>query len=221
MEKIKTGSQPERDNPYSPKDLKSQAILNAFDTIDLDEKRELLSELFKRAKMVNANTPNNISPDFIRWICSGKRVEWKQEDVERAWEMWNFLYRRTRGGALHNAHTIRQYVIIWNANHYGNYEYEHEPDKFYDSRDEDEYEHPLGTMTIEKTRESFFKLVLEKYTPDEFDINLNVDPDSDDDVIGFMDYIEKGTSFADFRKILESPDVGGYEHDLVPDPRFK
>lgn len=216
-----TREQPERAESYSPKSLKAKTLLSVFDTLDLEERRDLIPSLLKKAKILNKHTIDNTSSDFICWICSGKQKEWKQEEVEKAWEMWNFLYRRASGGILFGHEGI-QYAVIFNCYYSWNEDYgnDHERDKFYDDREKGRVWNNYQGVAIELSRELFFKKILERFTPDNLKINLGITGDTSEDSI-FMWFIEDGISFADFQKTLENPVTGGYEKDIVSDPRFQ
>jgi len=192
--------------------------LTVFKTLDLEEKRALIPELFSESKIVNGDTINNVSPDFIHWICSGKRKQWKQEDVEKAWEMWNFLYRRVSGGSLYD-NWLGKYACVWNSDYIDFDENEIETNKFYDRRDyENSDENSDEIITVEITRDSFFTIVLKEVNPDSLDIGHDID-----DLGGgerwdrFLKHVDDNR---DFRETL-SKDPANYKFDLVPDPRSK
>jgi hypothetical protein len=220
MEKAQQDKQPEMDEQYSIKSLKVQTILSVFETLDLEERRDMIPVLLKKAKIINKHTIDKTSSDFVRWICSGERKEWKQEEVERAWEMWNLLYRRASGGILFGYGGV-QYAVIFNHYHSWNEDYDndHERDKFYDDREKGRVWNNNQGVAIELSRELFFKKILEQFTQDNLKINLGTNDDTFEDS-DFIWFIYDELSFADFEKTLENPVTGGYESDIVSDPRL-
>lgn len=193
------------------KTLKRYTILKTFETLDLVEQQDIIPELLKIAKVVNGYALNHVSPDFIRWICSGRIKEWSQEDVERGWEMWNFLYRRAEGGSL-----------IFQSDHHESYVWsslvqgQHDVylDEFQDSRKQAQHQDEIKIMA----RKSFFSVILKEFTPETFVIDI--DEETDQDFASYMEHVEldKYDSELTF-ELLENPTVG-YIRDLIPDPRL-
>jgi hypothetical protein len=206
MEKADTHKHRERDDPMDKiRSLKAHSILQSFNTMDLQEKRALVPELLKMARIVNGYPLDCVSANFVQWICSGEKKIWKEEEVENLWEMWNFLYRKVSGGAIYFVEkwTIGRKLIVevWDVNNDSGYDYDN--DEFYDNRSDD------YAIT---TRESFFNVILKELIPEQLVIGVG---DSE------FNFIPKGQfSFESFQKKLKTLNAD-FSMDYVPDPRFK
>jgi len=206
MEKADTHKEYERDDPMGKvRSLKAHSILQSFNTMNLQEKRTLVPELLKMARIVNGYPLDCVSPDFVQWIFSGEKKIWKEEEIENLWEMWNFLYRKVSGGAIHFVEnwTIGRKLIVevWDVNNDSGYDYDN--DEFYDDRSDD------YAIT---TRESFFNVILRELIPEQLVIGVG---DSE------FNFIPKGQfSFESFQKKLKTLNAD-FSMNYVPDPRFK
>jgi hypothetical protein len=192
------------------KGLKSQAIVVAFDTLTLQEKRDLMPELLKMARVVNGYSLNHISPDFVRWMCSGEKKLWEQDELEKYWELYNFLYRRVGGGKITGGEHYNQWFLVWSP---------HQEDTQYEGIDwfEDQRAYEKGTKTVKKiTRKQFFDILLKEFLPEHLDIVFS------DTEVKFIDYASKNDEKSfNIWDLEEHLDLGaGYYRDVVPDPRL-
>jgi hypothetical protein len=196
--------------PQAIKSLKTSAFLEAFKLMDLPERQAILPELLKMAKIVNGYALNCVSPDFVRWICSGDTKEWPQEDVERGWEMWNFLCRRSMGGRLHSY----EYHVgeVWSP--LADVDMGCELEQFRDERED------RTDKTI--TRRSFFNIILKEFTPEKFRFWT----DAGGEIMSFAKYMQKGEVLCEGGVMMPlvfdhlEDEYVGYVRDLVPDPRL-
>jgi hypothetical protein len=205
MEKVNNKRQERDDQVLDVRTLKEQSLLSYFDTLTLEEKRALIPDLLKKAKLCSSYVFDCVSPDFVQWIFSGEKKIWKEEEIENLWEMWNFLYRKVSGGAIHFVEnwTIGRKLIVevWDVNNDSGYDYDN--DEFYDDRSDD------YAIT---TRESFFNVILRELIPEQLVIGVG---DSE------FNFIPKGQfSFESFQKKLKTLNAD-FSMNYVPDPRFK
>jgi len=190
MEKVNNKRQERDDQVLDVRTLKEQSLLSYFDTLTLEEKRALIPDLLKKAKLCSSYVFDCVSPDFVRWLCSGNLETWKEEEIENLWEIWMFLYHRIAGGLLnpkHEQHGENGHMI-WDVN-YCNEMYK--INTFYDGR--------YNFDNIEISREEFFHIVLEDSTPNMFNIRHN------GNMYSFISF--RGMSLNDFQKCLMRIDL--------------
>jgi len=198
------------------KSLKAHSVVETFKTMELAEQQAFLPELLKIGRIVNGYALNHVSPDFIRWVCSGNVKQWSEGDVERGWEMWNFLYRRTRGETMFMDDGYYQ-CYIWGA---GEVYPGGEKPEFHDGRNAPSY--PCDSLVEIISRESFFNIILKEFQPNLVRIQIEGTP-----VQNFESYMQRKLAYMGQHEedseltydYLEHEQVG-FVRDLVPDPRL-
>lgn len=185
------------------KSLKAKSILIVFNGMALEERQALIPELLEKARIVNGYALNCVSPEFVRLMCSGDCKEWPTETVELAWVMWNFIYRRARGGELYcPGDRCQKAATVWSSN----FNSDDPIDIFYDERAE--------SATRKLSREQFFDTILKEYTLDMLSVMLR----GGDYSQTFYGILEDNPTVSEFQNMMEDELIGGYHRDLIPDP---
>src|SRR3990170_1519016 len=76
-------------------DLKLTSIKVTFDTLPLDKRRKLVTELFSSARMSAVCTfPIPTDNDrFGKWLCSGEKKSFTKEEADNLLLVWGFVKR--------------------------------------------------------------------------------------------------------------------------------
>lgn len=92
--------------------LKCLAIEQTFDTLSLDKKRKLAMKLLKSAKIIHCMEIDPVESKFKKWICSGEKKFFTEEEVDKVWLIWNLIKKiSTYVWIDHNR--IDYYWISW------------------------------------------------------------------------------------------------------------
>jgi len=146
-------------------DLKCYAIQETFDSLTLKQKRRLIPQLLKSAKMMHKININHIEPKFKLWLCSGKKQVFKNEEVYRLWKIWNLIKNVAYGSRF--VHTENQrafYIHIYDEEYDGLYDWD--LTNFFTGEEDSEGE----SLVLEK--KEFFDWVLKNTTPDEIHVDF-------------------------------------------------
>lgn len=78
----------------------AEDIEQEFSALPLEDRQDLIPKLLKSARMSNNFCLPEVPETFCKWLFSGEKSLWKDEEVENAWGIWNLLFRRSGGGEL-------------------------------------------------------------------------------------------------------------------------
>jgi hypothetical protein len=82
--------------------LTETTLVQLFGQLPLKARRELMPDLMASARIITKFTIPECSDTvkkFTQWLFSGEYSEWPDNKIIEAWELFNFLYKRTTYGA--------------------------------------------------------------------------------------------------------------------------
>jgi hypothetical protein len=123
------------------------------------------------ARIVNGTEVPEIEPKFTKWLCSGNKKLFTNEEAEHAWQIWCFIKERSFNSYVLEWEDDNQIDCIWYV--IEPYKLD-ESDEWSDSEDYNRFKIKLSnhnTDTKYVSKIDFFSWILENSTPELLTIN--------------------------------------------------
>lgn len=143
-------------------DLKCLAIKTTFSGLSLTQKRKLIPQLLKEAKMMHSVNIDHIEEKFKRWLCRGRKKLYANEDVLKLWKIWNLIKELAYGSRYAKIEGKRNYYIhIYHPDYDGLYEWN--LTNFFNGEEDSDDSDEEKVMT----KKDFFDWILDNTIPEE------------------------------------------------------